>query len=74
MGMNSERDIAENGNEHYVADADNYDVDYIIKEIGGTFGRFQIFNFIIYSIALCFCGMAGMPYVFTAMNLDYRCV
>lgn len=52
----------------------NRDVNYILEQIGGTFGRFQIRNFILYSIALIFCGMAGMSYVFTAMNLEYRFV
>lgn len=51
---------------------DNSDIDYILNEIGGTFGRFQIFNYVLYSIGLCYCGMAAMSYVFTTMNLDYR--
>lgn len=53
---------------------ENYDLEYILNEIGGTFGRFQIWNFVMYSMGLCFCGMASMSYVFTAMNLEYRCV
>lgn len=59
--------------EKQVNDA-NCDVNIILKQIGGTRGRFQIRNFLLYSIGLCFCGMASMSYVFTAMNNEYRFV
>lgn len=48
------------------------DIEYIISDIGGSYGKFQIFNYILYSIPMCVSGIVAMTYVFTALNLDYR--
>lgn len=48
------------------------DIEYIIENIGGSYGQFQIFNYILYSIPICVSGIVVMTYVFTALNLDYR--
>lgn len=50
-------------------------VDYvqlILDDIGGTFKRYQIFNYILFCIPFALSGSFGLSYVFTALNLDYR--
>lgn len=50
-------------------------VDYvqlILDDIGGTFKRYQIFNYILFCMPFALSGSFGLSYVFTAMNLDYR--
>lgn len=50
-------------------------VDYvqlILNDIGGTFKRYQIFNYILFCIPFALSGSFGLSYVFTALNLDYR--
>lgn len=47
-------------------------MEYILADIGGTYGKFQVVNYILYSIPLLVAGLIVMPYVFTAFNLDYR--
>lgn len=50
-------------------------VDYvqmILDDIGGTFNRYQIINYILFCIPFALSGTFGLSYVFTALNLDYR--
>lgn len=51
-------------------DAD--DAEFIINDIGGSFGKFQLRNYALYSIPIAVSGIVVMTYVFTALNLDYR--
>lgn len=52
-------------------------IDYIqliLNDIGGTFKRYQIINYILFCIPFALSGTFGLSYVFTALNLDYRYV
>lgn len=56
------------------ANKNDNNVEKLLVALGGTFGRFQIFNFIIYSSVIFFCGMNALSYVLTTLNLEYRYV
>lgn len=56
--------------EHERSDVDL--VELILKDIGGTFRKFQISNYILFCLPLALSGSFGLSYVFTALNLDYR--
>lgn len=47
-------------------------VELILKDIGGTFKKYQILNYILFCLPLALSGSFGLSYVFTALNLDYR--
>lgn len=47
-------------------------VELILKDIGGTFRKFQILNYILFCLPFALSGSFGLSYVFTALNLDYR--
>lgn len=49
-------------------------VESILTDIGGTFNRFQIFNYILFCIPFALSGTFGLSYVFTTLDLDYRYV
>lgn len=48
------------------------EMENILNEIGGSFGRFQIFNYILFSIVMFIAGLTGVAYIFTALDLDFR--
>lgn len=50
------------------------DVDYIIKDLGGTFGRHQIYMYILIAIPIWMSSVFVLDYVFTTLDLDYRWV
>lgn len=64
MNPNDEEDGKKDGSVDYI--------DTILNEIGGSFKRYQIINYIIFCIPLAISGTLGLSYVFTALNLDYR--
>lgn len=47
-------------------------VELILNDIGGTFRKYQIINYILFCIPLALSGTFGLSYVFTALKLDYR--
>lgn len=47
-------------------------VELILSDIGGTFKKYQILNYILFCIPFTLSGTFGLSYVFTALNLDYR--
>lgn len=47
-------------------------VQLILDDIGGTFARYQILNYILFCIPFAISGTFGLSYVFTALNLEYR--
>lgn len=49
------------------------DLEYILEDIGGTFGRFQIFNYALFAVPLLLSNGYTFDYVFTTLDLDYRC-
>lgn len=46
--------------------------DYVLDEFGGSFSRFQLYNYALLSLPFMMCGMVALSYVFTALNLEYR--
>lgn len=53
---------------------DDYDVELILEEIGGTFGKFQIYNYLLLSYAMFVSGQFAMDYVFSTLPIDHRFV
>lgn len=47
-------------------------VELIMKDLGGTFKKYQIYNYILFCIPFALSGTFALSYVFTALNLDYR--
>lgn len=47
-------------------------VDVILQDLGGTFKKYQIINYILFCIPFALSGTFALSYVFTALNLDYR--
>lgn len=47
-------------------------VDLILSDLGGTFKKYQIINYILFCIPFALSGTFALSYVFTALNLDYR--
>ena len=47
-------------------------VDTILVDLGGTFKKYQIINYILFCIPFALSGTFALSYVFTALNLDYR--
>lgn len=48
------------------------DLEYILKDIGGTFGKFQIFNMLLIAFPIFLADIFVLDYVFTTLDLDYR--
>ncbi len=47
-------------------------VDAILSDLGGTFKKYQIINYILFCIPFALSGTFALSYVFTALNLEYR--
>lgn len=50
----------------------NQNTEEILDELGGSFSRFQLYNYALLSIPIMVSGMVALTYVFTALNLEYR--
>lgn len=48
------------------------DIDFILKDVGGTFGRFQIYNYLMLSFSIFISGVIILDYVFTALEINHR--
>lgn len=48
------------------------DVEFILNEIGGTFGRFQICNYVMLSFSMFVTGTFVLDYVFATLEIDHR--
>lgn len=48
------------------------DIDFILDNVGGAFGKYQLFNYALLLLAMCLSGMFILDYVFTTLDLDYR--
>lgn len=55
-----------------VPDLENSDIEQILNDIGGSFSRFQLFNYTLFSIPIAMVGILSMAYVFTALRVEYR--
>lgn len=47
-------------------------VEVILNDIGGTFKKYQIINYVLFCLPFALSGSFGLSYVFTALNLEYR--
>lgn len=47
-------------------------IEYILKDIGGTFGKYQIFNYLMLSYFMFVTGTFILDYVFTTLKIDHR--
>lgn len=47
-------------------------VELILQDIGGTFRKYQIINYILFCIPFALSGSFGLSYVFTALNVEHR--
>lgn len=52
--------------------ANNDDIEFILRDIGGSYGKFQLCNYILFSIPILMSGLISIVYVFTALNIDTR--
>lgn len=48
------------------------DIDFILKDIGGTFGKFQIYNYLMLSFSVFVTGSFVLDYVFSTLQVDHR--
>lgn len=48
------------------------DIEFIFEDIGGTFGKFQIYNYILFAVPIFLSGAYILDYVFSGLDLDYR--
>lgn len=51
---------------------DSFEIEYILKDIGGSYGKFQIFSYCLYSMPMFITGILTFAFVFSASNLEYR--
>lgn len=50
------------------------EIESILKDIGGSFGNFQIFSYCLYSIPMFVIGILTMGFLFSAAKIDHRYV
>lgn len=48
------------------------DVEFILNNIGGTFGKFQIHNYLMLSLSMFVTGTFVLDYVFSTLPIEYR--
>lgn len=48
------------------------EIEFILTDIGGSFGKFQILHYCLYAIPMFISGIIALSFVFSAANLDYR--
>lgn len=69
--MNKEDQIGSNQQNKSANNETNL-VENILIDIGGSFGKFQSINYVLFSLPMFINGLISMTYVFTALNLEYR--
>lgn len=70
--MTSEKKQDSGGAREDANNTKNSDIQYILNDIGGSFGKFQWLNYVLFAIPISLSGLVSLTYVFTALNLDYR--
>lgn len=60
------------GSTRRVSENDQNDVDFILNDIGGTFNRFQISNYLMLSFTMFVSGVYVLDYVFATLEIDHR--
>lgn len=66
--------ISDKLDQHHQDDEDEHTdlLELIMRDIGGTFKKFQIINYILFCLPFALSGSFGLSYVFTALNVEYR--
>lgn len=70
QNQDPERDSVKSASAHKGWNVDL--VELILNDIGGTFKKYQIINYILFCLPFALSGSFGLSYVFTALNLEYR--
>lgn len=53
-------------------EAEENGIEFILSDIGGTFGRFQIYNYLMLSFSMFITGTFVLDYVFATLEIDHR--
>lgn len=48
------------------------DIEYILNDIGGAFGKYQIYNYLMLSYTMFVTGLFVLDYVFATLYIDHR--
>lgn len=48
------------------------DIEYILNDIGGAFGTYQIYNYVMLSYSMFVTGTFVLDYVFATLEIDHR--
>lgn len=48
------------------------DLEFILKDIGGTFGKFQTCCYLLLAVPIFLSDVFALDYVFTSLDVDYR--
>lgn len=59
-------------NKEDVVEDESSEIEFILEDIGGSYGKFQIMNYVLFTIAIGMSGFTPLTYVLTTLNLDYR--
>lgn len=62
--------MVESGNKD--AKDEHNEIDFILKDIGGTFGKFQIYNYLMLSYSMFVTGTYIYDYVFATLDVGHR--
>lgn len=47
-------------------------IDFILQDVGGTFGKFQIHTYLMLSFSMFISGSFVLDYVFASLDIDHR--
>lgn len=48
------------------------DLEFILEDIGGTFGKFQIYFYVLLAFPIILTDAYNLDYVFSSLDIDYR--
>lgn len=52
--------------------AEKNDIEFILNDIGGIFGNFQIYSLLMLSYSMFVTGTFVLDYVFATLDVDHR--
>lgn len=47
-------------------------VEVILHDIGGSFRKFQVFNYLLFCVPFALSGSFALSYIFAALNVEHR--
>lgn len=68
----TEKLLAEKSDKEVLFEDETLETEFILKDLGGSFGKFQLFSYCLYSIPMFICGVLTFAFVFSASNVEYR--